>query len=75
MDKFLSQWTGIKERQDRIAELEGFINDQATELDEMEKALKQTIFDKEKVDIEVKNLQVIPKTINYFIMCVRAYVY
>ena len=32
---------GYKEREDRIAELEEFINDQVTELDKMEAAMKK----------------------------------
>ena len=37
---------GYKEREDRIAELEEFINDQVAELDKMEGTMKQTIANK-----------------------------
>ena len=46
---------GYKEREDRIAELEEFINDQVTELDKMEAAMKQTVANK---DIAEKELNV-----------------
>ena len=46
---------GYKEREDRIAELEDFINDQVAELDRMEEAMKQTVANKE---ITVKELNV-----------------
>ena len=37
---------GYKEREDRIAELEEFVNDQVAELDKMEGTMKQTIANK-----------------------------
>ena len=50
--------TGYKEREDRIAELEEFINDQVTELDKMEAALKQTVANKETLEKEFNELNV-----------------
>ena len=44
---------GYKEREDRIAELEEFINDQVTELDKMEAAMKQTVANKEIAEKEL----------------------
>ena len=44
---------GYKEREDRIAELEEFINDQVTELDKMEAAMKQTVANKEFAEKEL----------------------
>ena len=44
---------GYKEREDRIAELEEFINDQVTELDKMEVAMKQTVANKEIAEKEL----------------------
>ena len=38
---------GYKEREDRIAELEEFINKQVFELDKMEAAMKQTVANKQ----------------------------
>ena len=50
---------GYKEREDRIAELEEFINDQVAELDRMEEAMKQTVANKEifKKDYQEVNEQ------------------
>ena len=53
---------GFKEREDRIAELEEFINDQVTELDKMEAAMKQTVANKEIVEKELS-------------VCVIVYIY
>ena len=50
--------TGNKEREDRIAELEEFINDQVTELDRMEAALKQTVANKEALEKDFRELNV-----------------
>ena len=44
---------GYKEREDRIAELEEFINDQVTELERMEAAMKQTVHNKEMAEKEL----------------------
>ena len=44
---------GYKEREDRIAELEEFINDQVTELDKIEAAMKQTVANKEIAEKEL----------------------
>ena len=44
---------GYKEREDRIAELEEFINDQVTELDKMEAAMKQTVANKKIAEEEL----------------------
>ena len=44
---------GYKEREERIAELEEFINDQVTELDKMEAAMKQTVHNKEIAEKEL----------------------
>ena len=44
---------GYKEREDRIAELEEFINDQVTELDKMEAAMKETVANKEIAEKEL----------------------
>ena len=45
---------GYKEREDRITELEEFINDQDVELNKMEAAMKQTVVNKQAVE---KNLR------------------
>jgi len=50
--KFITQ-TGYKEREDRITELEEFINDQVTELDKMETAMKQAVANKEIAEKEL----------------------
>jgi len=47
---------GFKEREDRIAELEEFINDQVTELDKMEAELKQAVANKEKIEKDYEKL-------------------
>jgi len=49
---------GNQERDDRIAELEEFINDQVTKLDKMEEALKQTVTNKEILEKDCKELNV-----------------
>ena len=41
---------GYKEREERIAELEEFINDQVTELDKMEAEMKQTVANKQLLE-------------------------
>ena len=46
---------GYKEREDRIAELEEFINDQVTELDKMEAAMKQTVANKQAIEENIKD--------------------
>jgi len=50
--KFITQ-TGYKEREDRITELEEFINDQVIELDKMEAAMKQAVANKEIAEKEL----------------------
>ena len=50
--------TGYKEREDRIAELEEFINDQVTELDKMEVAMKQTVANKQLLQEDYQRLEV-----------------
>ena len=47
---------GCKEREDRIAELEEFINDQVVELDKMEAAMKQTVANKELLEKDHQKL-------------------
>ena len=47
---------GYKEREDRIAELEEFINDQVTELDKMEAAMKQTVANKQALEENHKDV-------------------
>ena len=47
---------GYKEREDRIAELNEFINDQVVELDKMEVAMKQTVANKQTVENELKSV-------------------
>ena len=47
---------GYKEREDRIAELEEFINDQVTELDKMEAAMKQTVANKQLLEKDYQKL-------------------
>ena len=49
--------TGYKEREDRIAELEEFINDQVTELDKMEAAMKQTVANKKLLEKDYQKLE------------------
>ena len=44
---------GYKGREDRIAELEEFINGQVAELDRMEDALKQTVVNKKLAEKEL----------------------
>ena len=50
---------GYREREDRIAELEEFLNDQVTELDKMEAAMKQTVANKQAIE---ENLRVVSKS-------------
>ena len=47
---------GFKEREDRIAELEEFINDQVTELDKMEAAMKQTVANKQAIEENLRDV-------------------
>ena len=47
---------GHKEREDRIAELEEFINDQVTELDKMEAAMKQTVANKQAIEDNLRDV-------------------
>ena len=47
---------GYKEREDRIAELDEFINDQVVELDKMEAAMKQTVANKQAVETNLSNI-------------------
>ena len=47
---------GYKEREDRIAELEEFINDQVVELDKMEAAMKQTVANKQLLEKDHQKL-------------------
>ena len=47
---------GYKEREDRIAELEEFINDQVAELDKMEVAMKQTVANKQILEKDYQKL-------------------
>ena len=47
---------GNKEREDRIAELEEFINDQVVELDKMEVAMKQTVANKQILEKDHQKL-------------------
>ena len=47
---------GFKEREDRIGELEEFINDQVTELDKIETAMKQTADNKQKLEKDHQKL-------------------
>ena len=47
---------GYKEREDRIAELEEFINDQVTELDKMEATMKQTVSSKQLLEKDYQKL-------------------
>ena len=47
---------GYKEREDRIAELEEFINDQVAELDKMEVAMKQTVANKRILEKDYQKL-------------------
>ena len=47
---------GYKEREDRIAELEEFINDQVVELDKMEAAMKQTVVNKQLLEKDHQKL-------------------
>ena len=49
---------GYKEREERIAELEEFINAQVTELDKMEAAMKQTVHNKMMIEKDFKELKV-----------------
>ena len=44
---------GYKEREDRITELEEFINDQVAELDKMEEAMKHTVANKKLAEKEL----------------------
>ena len=55
---WLSDFTqdGYKEREDRIAELEEFINDQVTELDKMEAAMKQTVANKQLLEKDYQKI-------------------
>ena len=48
---------GYKEREDRITELEEFINDQVTELDKMEAAMKQTVANKKLLEKDYQKLK------------------
>ena len=54
---FFSQ-EGYREREDRIAELEDFINDQVVELDKMEAAVKQTVAGKQQLQEEYQRLEI-----------------
>ena len=47
---------GYKEREDRIAELEEFINDQVTELDKMEAAMKLTVANKQLLEKDYQKI-------------------
>ena len=47
---------GYKEREDRITELEDFINDQVVELDKMEAAMKQTVTNKQLLEKDHQKL-------------------
>ena len=47
---------GYREREDRIAELEEFINDQVVELDKMEAAMKQTVANKQAVEENLRDV-------------------
>ena len=47
---------GNKEREDRITELEEFINDQVVELDKMEAAMKQTVVNKQLLEKDHQKL-------------------
>jgi len=47
---------GYKEREDRIAELEEFINNQVTELDKMEAAMKQTVANKQLLEKDYQEM-------------------
>ena len=48
---------GYKEREDRIAELEEFINDQVAELDKMDAAMKQTVANKQILEKDYQKLR------------------
>ena len=63
--------TGNKEREDRIAELEEFINDQVTELDKMEAALKQTVANNEILKKEFDEVNVRTEILDCF--CTGSY--
>ena len=47
---------GYKEREDTIAELKEFINDQVTKLDKMEAAMKQTVSNKQLLEEDYQKL-------------------
>ena len=47
---------GYKEREDRIAELEEFINDKVTELDKMEATMKQTVANKQAIEENLRDV-------------------
>ena len=47
---------GYKEREDRITELEEFINDQVVELDKKEAAMKQTVANKKIVEDDLRDI-------------------
>jgi len=55
---FLLRQIGNQKREDRIAKLEEFINNQVIELDKMEDALKRTVIYKETIEKEYKELNV-----------------
>ena len=47
---------GYKEREDRTAELEEFINDQVAELDKMEAVMKQTVANKQLLEKDYQKI-------------------
>ena len=47
---------GYKEREDRIAELEEFINDQVVELDKMEASMEKTVANKQAIEENLRDV-------------------